>query len=169
MARMNLRDQLKKARLLSDKKARQLAHEQRVERKQKGREQIEQEQRQRAEEVQELREQERARTRKEQERLDRERRQREERIAVDRLLADARKPGPGTVKFYFQADDGALPWLELSPREAQEVRAGQLCVVRSGPLGTHVYRLLPADATRRVAALRPDAIAFAPEGVLARN
>ena len=40
---MNLRDQLKKANLISDKKAKQLAHQQRVERKEKGREQLEQE------------------------------------------------------------------------------------------------------------------------------
>ena len=49
---------------------------------------------------------------------------------------------------------------------SQEVRAGQLCVVRSGPEGTHTYRLLPADAARRVHHARPDAIAFAPLGVL---
>ena len=36
------------------------------------------------------------------------------------LLADARKPGSGTVKFYFAAPDGSLPWLELAPREAQD-------------------------------------------------
>ena len=45
---MNLRDQLKKANLISDKKAKQLAHQQRVERKEKGREQLEQEARSRA-------------------------------------------------------------------------------------------------------------------------
>ena len=39
--------------------------------------------------------------------------------------------------------------------------------VRSGPAGTHVYGLLPADVARRVHGVRPDAIAFAPKGVLA--
>ena len=43
LQRMNMRDQLKKAKLLSDKQAKQLAHSQRVERKEKGREQLEQE------------------------------------------------------------------------------------------------------------------------------
>ena len=46
------------------------------------------------------------------------------------------------------------------------MRAGQLCVVRSGPAGTHTYRLLPAESARRVHAARPDAVAFAPAGVL---
>jgi hypothetical protein len=163
---MNLRDQLKKANLLSEKQAKQLAHQQRVERKEKGREQLEQEAQQRQDEVQKLREEGRERTRKEQEALDRERRRREEQVAVEQLLQSAKKPGPGSVKFYFATVEGALPWLELSSREAQEVRAGQLCVVRSGPEGTHTYRLLPADAARRVHAARPDAVAFAPKGVL---
>ena len=164
---MNLRDQLKKANLLSDKKARQLAHEQRVERKAKGREQLEQEAKARADEVQRLRDQEREQTRREQQRLENERRQREEQAAVDALLRAAKKPGPGAVKFYFATADGALPWLELSPREAQELRAGQLCVVRSGPAGTHTYGLVPIDAGRRVHKTRPEALAFAPKGVLA--
>lgn len=163
---MNLRDQLKKANLLSDKKAKQLAHAQRVERKEKGREQLEQEAKQRQDEVQQLRDQDRELTRKEQQRIERERKQREEQKAVSVLLESARKPGPGAVKFYFATADGTLPWLELSPREAQEVRAGQLCVVRTGPVGTHTYGLLAIDAGRRVHQARPDAIAFAPKGVL---
>jgi uncharacterized protein YaiL (DUF2058 family) len=163
---MNLRDQLKKANLISEKKAKQLAHEQRVERKEKGREQLEQDADARKEEVEHLRAEERARTRKEQEALDRERKRREEESAVDQLVAASKKPGPGAVKFYFATADGALPWLELSSREAQEVRAGQLCVVRSGPSGTHTYRLLPVEAARRVHRLRPEAVAFAPSGVL---
>ena len=127
---------------------------------------LQQEAQQRQDEVQKLRDDGRARSRKEQEALDRERKQREEQVAVDQLLQSAKKPGPGAVKFYFATSEGALPWLELSSREAQEVRAGQLCVVRSGPAGTHTYRLLPADAARRVQQARPDAVAFAPKGVL---
>ena len=42
-------------------------------------------------------------------------------------------------------------------REAQEVRAGQRCVVRSGPVGTHTYRLMPVDAAKRGHSARPDA------------
>ena len=162
---MNLRDQLKQAKLLSDKKAKQLAHEARVERKEKGRQGLEQEAKQREQEVRELREQGREQTRQQQAANEQARKLREEAAAVDVLLQTAKKPGPGTVKFYFATDDGALPWLELSPREAQEVRAGQLCVVRGGPAGTHTYRLMPLDAGKRVARARPDALVFAPRGV----
>jgi hypothetical protein len=163
---MNMRDQLKKAKLLSDKKAKQLAHSARVERKEKGREKLEQESVQRQQEVAQMRAQSSESTRREQAEIERERKQREEQVAIDVLLADAKKPGPGTVKFYFAARDGSLPWLELSPREAKEVSAGQLCVVRVGPSGTHVYRLLPLEVGRRVANARPEALAYAPKGLI---
>ena len=163
---MNMRDQLKKAKLLSDKKAKQLAHEQRVERKEKGREQLEQEAQDRKLEVEQMRSQERENTRRDQAELERQRKQREEQKAIDVVLAAAKKPGPGQMKFYFAASDGSLPWLELSPREAQEITAGQLCVMRAGPVGTHVYRLPPVATARRVASARPEALAFAPKGVI---
>ncbi len=162
---MSLRDQLKKANLLSDKEARRLAHESRVERTAKGREQLEHEASARQQQLEQMSAQERERVRAEQEAQDRQRQQRDELAAVHALLADAKKPSAGTVKFYFEAPDGTLPWLELAAREAQEVRAGQLCVVRGGPAGTHTYRLLPLDACKRVARVLPDVVVFAPRGV----
>lgn len=163
---MNLRDQFKKAKIISDKDQKRLAHEARVERSKKGHKQIEQEQQQRKDEVQQLQQEDRERTRREQERLDKERKAREERTAALALLQEAKKPGPGAVKFYFATADGALPWLELSPREAQEVRAGALCVMRTGPGSSHVYGLLGVEQARRVAKQVPEAVAFAPKGVL---
>jgi uncharacterized protein YaiL (DUF2058 family) len=163
---MSLRDQLKKANLLSDKEARRLAHEARVERADKGREGLDAEAAARQRELEQLQASERERNRRDQERLEAERRQREELLAVQTLLAEARKPGPGPVKYYFEAADGSLPWLEVSPRDAQEVRAGSLCIVRGGAPGTHTYRLLPLEATRRVARLLPDVVVLAPRGVV---
>ncbi|MFY9343675.1 MAG: DUF2058 family protein, partial [Planctomycetota bacterium] len=151
---MSLRDQLKKANLLSDKDHKRLAHEARVERKDKGREELEAEAAARGQELAALTAGERDRTRREQEAAERLRKQAEEVAAVQALLAEAKKPGPGMVKFYFATADGELPWLELSPREAQEVRAGQLCVVRAGPAATHTYRLLPLEVCKRVARVR---------------
>ncbi|MCA8967357.1 MAG: DUF2058 family protein [Planctomycetes bacterium] len=163
---MSLRDQFKKANLISDKEARRLAHEARVERTTKGREGLEQESAQRQQEIERLQKEDRERVRKETERLEREKKQREEWAAVEVLLADAKKPGPGAVRFYFATDEGFLPWLELSPREAQELRAGSLCVVRVGAPNTHTYRLLPLEATKLVARLRPEGVALAPRGTL---
>jgi len=163
---MSLRDQFKKANLLSDKEAKRLAHEARVERSEKGRESLEQDAAARQKELEQLQVRDRERVRREAERAESERKQREERAAVHALLADAKKPGGGMVKFYFEAIDGSLPWLELSPREAQELRAGAVCVVRTGPPATHTYRLLGLESTKRVAKFLPDAVVFAPRGVV---
>jgi pyruvate/2-oxoglutarate dehydrogenase complex dihydrolipoamide acyltransferase (E2) component len=163
----NLRDQLKKAKILSEAEARRLAHQERVERKEKSREEVEQEQRTRQQDLQALQTQERQRTAQQQAQFEADRKAREEQAAVRAILAtETRKAGPGLAKWYFEAADGSLPWLELSPRDAQEVRAGMICVVRTGPPGTHDYRLLGTELTRRVARLMPEVVAFAPRGVL---
>lgn len=162
----NLRDQLKKAKILSDQEARRLQHQERVERKEKSREESEREQRERQQELQTLQARDRQRTAQQQAQFEAERKAREEQAAVRGILAnETRKAGPGMAKWYFETADGALPWLELSPRDAQELRAGMLCVVRTGPAGTHDYRLLGTELTRRVARLMPEVVAFAPRGV----
>ena len=163
---MDLRDQFKKAKLISDKDAKRLAHEARLERKEKGREGLEREARERQQEIEALQVREREKVRREQEQRERERKELEELAAARALLAAAKKPGPGPVKFYFAAGDGSLPWLELSPREAQELRSGMLCVVRIGPRATHTYGLLPLDSGRRVARSLPEVVVHAPRGVL---
>lgn len=163
---MSLRDQLKKAKLLSEKDARRLAHEARVERTEKGREQIEQQQQQRQAELQQLQASERQLTAQQQKELEALRRAREEAAAVQSILDhEARKAGPGAARFYFETPDGVLPWLEVSPREQQELRAGMVCIVRVGPPGSHDYRLLPLELSRRVARLRPEVVMFAPRGI----
>ena len=113
-----------------------------------------------------MRARDRERIRREQEALEAGRKQAQEIAATAALLAEAKKPGPGTVKWYFESDDGSLPWLEVAPREAQELSAGAVCVVRVGAPGTHTYRLLTAELTRRVARVRPEVVVFAPRGVV---
>lgn len=163
---MSLRDQLKKANILSDKDARRLAHEARVERTEKGGQQIEKEQQHRQAELARQQAQERERTAKEQQQLEAQRKVREEIAAVEAILAtECRRPTPGPAKFYFQTDDGSLPYLEMSPRDAQQVQSGMLCIVRQGSRGTHDYRVLPVELARRVARHRPEVLVFAPRGI----
>ncbi len=162
----NLRDQFKKANLLSDKDARRLAHEARVERTEKGRAGLEQEQAARQQELTAQREQQRALDRDQQRELQAAREAEAEAAAVADVLArEARKAGPGQTRWYFQTPDGDLPWLEVSPQEARELRAGMHAVVRVGPAGSHDYRLLPVDHARRVQRLRPEVVAFAPKAL----
>lgn len=163
---MSLRDQLKKANLLSNKDDKRLAHEARVERKEKGHEQLEKEQQQKQQELQQKIEQERLRTQQEQKQIEAARAAREEAAAVEAILQhEAQKPGHGGVRFYFETEDGSLPWVEVSPREAQELRAGQLCVVTTSASSGHDYRLLGLELTRRVARIRREAVVLAPRGI----
>ena len=67
---MNLRDQLKKAKLLDEKRSRQLAHEERVHRKKVGRDGVEAESKQRGEELTKLQAQEREQIKQAQAELD---------------------------------------------------------------------------------------------------
>ena len=162
----DLRDQLKKAKLLSKKDAKRLAHEQRVERKEKGRDGLEQEQKQRQQELQQARDAERKADREREAKRAEQREHRAERAAVDDLLAHkAWVPGPGTVRWFFEADGGAVPFLECSAQELRRLQAGELAVVRIGRPGTHVYRLLTVDDARRVRTARPDAMAWAPRSL----
>jgi len=164
---VSLRDQFKKANLLSDKDARRLAHEARVERSEKGQQQLDQDEQRRQQELVKQQDAERQRTAKEQQQLQAQRKAEEEVAAVDAILAtECRRAGTGPAKFYFEAEDGSLPWLELSPRDAQQVAGGMLCIVRAGPRGTHDYKLLATELARRVAKVRPEVIAFAPRGVV---
>ncbi len=163
---MNLRDQLKKARLLSDKDAKRLAHDQRVERKTKGREQLEQEQQQRGRQLQQAQQENRRNAAEQQQQLEARRREQAEAAAVSGILAQqARKPA-GNVRFYFEAPDGSLPWIEIGQREVQELGARQLCIVRASlapsAVRSHEYRLLSVELTRRVTAVSREAVVFAP-------
>ena len=81
-------------------------------------------------------------------------------------MQGALKPVPGPVKFYFEAADGSLPWLEVQPRQAQEIGSCMCCIVRPGPEGSRDYRLLDPGLTRRVAKVRPEAVVYAPRGLL---
>lgn len=162
-----LRDQLKKARLLSEKEARRLAHEERVQRKAKGREALESEQEQRRRELEALREQERNKARAAQAELDRRREVEAERAACLEILAkDAFRPRPGgTIRWYFRLDDGRLPWLEVDPRERRELQSGAFAIVAVGPPGSHDYALLPTALARRVARAFPERVVWAVRGV----
>lgn len=163
----SLRDQLKKAKLLSEKEARRLAHEERVQRKAKGREALESEQERRRRELEELRAQEREKARAAQAELDRRRELEAERAACLEILAkDTFRPRPGgTIRWYFRRDDGRLPWLEVDPHERRELQSGAFAVVAMGPPGSHDYALLSAALARRVARTLPERIVWAVRGV----
>lgn len=163
---MSLRDELKKARLLSKKDARRLAHEDRVVRKNKGREQLEADHQQHQEQLQGKQREAAEKTARQQRAIEAERQNHAEVMAVEAILQQAAKPASGSVRFYFEDRDGSLPWLELQPQEAAQLGARSCCIVKPGSGRSRDYRLLDLELSRRVAQVRPEAIVHAPPGLL---
>jgi len=159
----DLRKQLEQAKLLSKKRARQLAHEQRVQRKQVGRTGLEDAQQRRQAELRRQQSEARARDRQAQQALEVERRAAAERAAcVDILRHDVVRPGRGPQRWYFQLEDGSLPWLGVDESMGHRLQNGAYWVVRLGPPGSHTYGLLDPAHGERVLAAIPERVVWAP-------
>ena len=157
----DLRDQLKKANLLSKKDAKRIAHEERVHRKSVGGAAgVEKERADHAAELRAAQDQRRKTDRSTQAEVQAARDAASERAACEQLLRNEtlRRGGKGAVRWYFQLPDGQLPFLELPPTERMQIAEGLLCVVRIGPVGSHDYALLATKHARRVAVVFPDRI-----------
>lgn len=161
----DLRDQLKKARLLSEKDSRRLAHEARLQRAELGREGLEQQEKARVEALARIREEERLKAKRSQEEMERARKAEAELQACEDLLVrEVSKPGQGgpSSRLYFQLVDGQLPWVEVTEGERRHLGANLLAIVRVGPAGSHTYRLMPMVHARRVAQCLADRVVWPP-------
>lgn len=160
----NLRDQLSKARLLSQKDAKRLAHEERVHTsKAGGQKGLEKEQAARAAELQRLQEEQRVAIQKAQAEREALRAAAAERAACEELLRrEVRQPGrAGASRWHFRLDDGHLPFLDLPAQERVQLQDGTLYIVRIGPPAAHHYALIAAEHGRRIAKALPDRVAWA--------
>jgi uncharacterized protein YaiL (DUF2058 family) len=159
----DLRDQLKKANLISKGDARRLAHEARVHRTAVGGAAgVDREKAEREAALQELQKKRRSSDR-ETESARRARQEREAEVAacLDILSHEIRRPGRrGSGRWHFRLADGQVPSLELDSAERIQLQEGLLCVVRVGPPGSHHYGLLSGDHGRRVAAVLPDRVVW---------
>lgn len=163
VAMSNLRDQLHKANLLSKKDAKRLAHEERLHRAEAGRQGLEQEERARKEELERLQAADREQRREQQAQTDAERRAAEERAACEQILGqDVTRPGHGRLRFYFEVDDGHLPWLEFGDVEFRRMLSGEFAVVRLSGEQAHDYGLLSVASAKRVARHFPERVAWWP-------
>jgi uncharacterized protein YaiL (DUF2058 family) len=157
----SLRDQFKKARLLSDKDAKRLAHEERIDRKEKGRDGLEQERAEREAELARRREEDRGRDRQRQAAIDAERQVAAERAACEAILGTEVRPvSRGNMPWHFELPDGRLPMLRLNEVERHQLQGGQVCLVRRRGAEAHVYGLLATAHARRVARHFPERIVW---------
>ena len=165
----DLRDQLKKANLLSKKDAKRLAHEDRVHRKKAGGAgAIDAEKQAHQEELRDRKTEQRERDRIAQAEVQKAKDAATERAACEALLArEVTKPSrKGAAAWYFALPDGRLPRLEVPLAERMQLAEGALCVVRVGPRESHDYGLMRTEHARRVARVFPGRIAWAAPGVL---
>lgn len=166
----NLRDQLKKAKLLSKKDARRLAHEERVRHKEIGGAKASDHEK--AEHQEAL-----ARQREAQAEVDRQRELEQqalrsadaERAACHALLRrEVHSPSrQGATRWFFCLADGRIPRLDLSMPDRLQLQGGETCIVRKGSADTHDYGLMSIEHGRRVAAVFPDRVVWAAAGALA--
>jgi uncharacterized protein YaiL (DUF2058 family) len=163
----NLRDQLKKARLLSKKDAKRLAHEERVHHQQIGGAKASDHAK--AEHQESL-----ARKRAAQAEEDRQRERQQqalrdadaERAACEELLRrEVRSPGrQGAARWYFCLADGRIPRLDLPMADRQQLQGGEVCLVRRGLADSHDYGLMSIEFGRRIAAVFPERVVWAAAG-----
>lgn len=158
----DLRDQLRKAGLVSEKQLRQAKHQERVHAKEVGHAGIEAERR--AEEER-LRAEEEARRRADRER-DENRKQRErdatrhERAAQIVRGGWIREAALGARRFYFVASSGRITYLDLSETVIQRLLAGTAAIVDTGRAVRGEFCVIAERAAAELAQIEPGRIRF---------
>lgn len=159
----NLFDELKKAKLVDEKRARRLAHEKRVEHQEKGGDkgldeeararQAEFEKRRKAE-AEESRQKDRAR----QEKL----REKERRAELEQLVASRAlgRDAEGRQRWHFEAEGGSLPFLPVNAAVARRLEAGELGIVRDPGQDRPSFVLVPRDLAQRLGREIPGSVRF---------
>jgi uncharacterized protein YaiL (DUF2058 family) len=158
----DLKDQLRKAGLVSEKEIKRARHQERVHATEVGRAGIEAERRETEERARRDAEERRlADRRREEER----RRSREEEAARSRgeqtirgsLLADATG---GSRRFFFETHDGAIRFLDLSDSAARKLATGTAAIIESRGLVRGDYCLIDARAASEIETLFPRIVCF---------
>ncbi len=157
----DLGDQLRKAKLLSKKDSKRLAHEARVERSNADPEAAEQAKAAHEDALRAQRDATRQADRDREAGRQQAREQAAEHAAVLELLrVEARKASGGRMRFYFEDSEGFLPYVEAGPQEQRQLQEGGLWVVRQPGAGRHEYALLATKHVDRVRAVEPTSLVW---------
>jgi len=162
----SLRDQLVKTGLADDKRARQLAHDEKARKNKLGREGISAEQHA-AEEARRARDEARRTTdrAREAERLklagEHEQLARAAQLLRDHALRDGIK---GPRRFHFVTRGRKIPFLELSEDAAKRLEAGQVAICEIPGASPEDFVLVAADIARRLSETHAEFVLFLSEG-----
>jgi hypothetical protein len=158
----DLKDQLRKSGLVSDKRAKQVAHEERSRKKKLGRDTVAQER-----EQAEAGRREREKARREADR-ERERQRHQEEAETEqrhRLLqlveANAMRSGVrGPRRFHFVTRDRSIPFLSLNEQTAELLERGHAAICEVPGCDPAQYVVIPSGTADRVRGLAPELIRF---------
>lgn len=159
----NLFDELKKARLVDDKRAKKLAHEKRVERKHKGGDKARDEEAQRKQaEFEQKRKQEaldnrRAERERQEAQRDKGRRAELIQLVASRALG---RDAEGKQRWHFEVEGGSLPFLPVNSATARRLEAGELAIVRDPGQDHPSYVLVTRDIALRLKRELPGSVRF---------
>jgi uncharacterized protein YaiL (DUF2058 family) len=157
----NLKDELLKAKLLSQKEGKRIAHEQRLERHAKGREAIEEEAQRRQDELRALREDQKRRTQEAQARLDAERKRAARHAELVELVrSHALRHVSGPRRFHFVTRQGALPFFAVDQDTCRRIEGGMLCIVEDLGARVESFALVDRPTAQRVLEFDRDAVRF---------
>jgi uncharacterized protein YaiL (DUF2058 family) len=158
----NLRDELLKKGLTSDKRARAVLHEEKARQKQLGPEAAAAERAEReAKARQEAEEQRAADRRREEERRQSDAEERGAHRIQGLILAGlVREGAAGNRRFYFVTREHTISFLELSDTAARSLGDGRVAVVESGGIGRADFCLVAAEQAAEIARLDPERVRF---------
>jgi uncharacterized protein len=158
----DLRDQLRKAGLVSDKQVRQAKHQDRLHRQEVGHEGLQSE---RADAEEAFRRQQ-----EEQRRLDREREEGRKREQAEQQRAEAlrtrvrggwlREATSGARRFYFVVDGGRITYLDLSDGALRRLTGGSAAIVETRGAVRGEFCLVDGNAAQSLAREHPEIIRF---------
>ncbi|MFQ5506304.1 MAG: DUF2058 family protein [Planctomycetota bacterium] len=157
----SLFDELKKAELIDKKRAKQLAHEKRVDKKMAGGDVAEDEElsRKREQFAERRKEERRQHRRTEKERL-RHEREKAEWAEIKQLARSKEIESDGKLRWHFETQKGALPYLPVSQPTARRLEAGEIGIVASPDSTWPKFVLVPRDVALAMKRLRPELVRF---------
>jgi hypothetical protein len=158
----DLKDQLRKSGLVSDKRAKQVAHEERSRKKKLGRDATAREK-----EQQEAARREREKARRESDRQREQQRQQQEQAAEEQhrlaqlVESNAMRSGVrGPRRFHFVTRERSIPFLAINEQTAELLQRGHAAICEVPDTHPSEFVVIPNEAADRVRGLAPELIRF---------
>lgn len=160
----SLFDELKKSKLIDKKRAKQLAHEQRVEHKKTGGDVAKDEQlAKKAAAYDEQKDEERRRNREREKEIQAAGKEREKLAEVKQLVASRQlsDDAAGPKRWHFESRSGSLPFLPCNESAMRRLQGGELAIVDDPNVSWPRYVIVPREVARTLERIDAGAVRYA--------